>query len=260
MKFIPNSRTRNIGFAAMALVAATWTAQAQHAQDFRHEGQPPRGEAAPQQGEVPPRHEATPHRQPERVSQERPVAVVDRLNHGTIRHVDTHVVEQRPEIRRETEFRQNVVRHHDVEVDVDHARFWHNFVFGRRTRELREGCLRLQVRGGVFFYDSGIYYQPVGDSYQEVYPPVGAVIPALPDGAIAIEAGNLVYYYVGGAFYVLQDGGFGIAPPPIGVIVPTLPPGAIAVSINGNLAYQFNGVYYQPVFVNGVTQYQTFIP
>ncbi|MGA2605524.1 MAG: DUF6515 family protein, partial [Verrucomicrobiia bacterium] len=97
-------------------------------------------------------------------------------------------------------------------------------------------------------------------SYQEVYPPVGADIPQPPDGAIEIDAGGLTYYYAGGAFYVQQDNGFVVASTPIGVTVPDLPPGAIQVSVNGNLAYQFNGVYYQPMFVDGVTQYQTFLP
>ena len=50
---------------------------------------------------------------------------------------------------------------------------------------------------------------PVGGGYQEVYSPVGAEIPAPP---------------------------------------------------NGGIAYQFNGIYYEPVFVNGVTQYETFQP
>jgi hypothetical protein len=34
----------------------------------------------------------------------------------------------------------------------------------------------------------------------------------------------------------------------------------VEVNANGQIAYQFNGIYYQPVFVNGVTQYQTFMP
>ena len=69
-----------------------------------------------------------------------------------------------------------------------------------------------------------------------------------------------MYYYAGGAFYVQQGSAFVIAPTPIGVTVPELPPGAVQVSVNGGVAYQFNGIYYQPVFVNGVTQYQTFTP
>jgi len=45
----------------------------------------------------------------------------------------------------------------------------------------------------------------------------------------------------------------------MGVVVPELPPGAVQVSVNNRLAYQFNGIYYEPVFVNGVTQYMTFM-
>jgi hypothetical protein len=59
---------------------------------------------------------------------------------------------------------------------------------------------------------------------------------------------------------VQQGDQFVVAPPPIGVVVPELPPGAVQVVVNGQAAYQFNGIYYMPVFVNGVTQYQTFLP
>jgi hypothetical protein len=94
-----------------------------------------------------------------------------------------------------------------------------------------------------------------------VYPPLGAAIPQPPDDAFEFEAGGQTYYYAAGAFYVQQaDGTYAIAPTPIGVVVPELPPGAIQVSVNGTIAYQFNGIYYEPVIVNGVTQYETFMP
>jgi hypothetical protein len=71
----------------------------------------------------------------------------------------------------------------------------------------------------------------------------------------------MTYYYAGGAFYLQQaDGTFSVAPTPIGVVVPELPPGAVQVSARGDIAYQFNGIYYGRVFVNGVTQYETFQP
>ena len=94
----------------------------------------------------------------------------------------------------------------------------------------------------------------------EVYPPVGADVPEPPDGAVEIDAGGQTYYYAGGAFYVQQDGGYVVAPTPLGVTVPAIPPGAVQVAINGGIAYQFNGIYYRPVFVDGVTQYTTFMP
>jgi hypothetical protein len=235
MRFANIASVRNIGVGLLALLATVPLIYAQRSQ------QPQRG---------------VPARAPE---EHRPV-VVDRVNHGTIRHVDTHIV-QRPivEVHHNVNAHQQVFIHHDVEVDIDHARFWNGFVFGRRVDALRAGCLRVLLNGAPYYYDDGIYYQQAGDGYQEVYPPVGVDVPGLPNGATEIVAGNLVYYYAGGAFYVQQDGGFVIAVPPMGVIVPELPPGAVQVSVNGNAAYQF-GIYYQPVFVNGVTQYMTFMP
>jgi len=199
----------------------------------------------------------------------RPV-VVDRSSHGSIRHVDTHVVvrpEVRPEpvraveVRREVVPRRDIVVHRDVEVDVHRPRFWHDFVFGRRLGVLPLGFLSLQIGGAPYFYCGGIYYQPVDGGYQEVYPPVGAAVPQPPEGAIEVVAGGQTYYYAGGAFYLQQpDGTYAIAPTPLGVVVPELPPGATQVSINGTVAYQFNGIYYEPIFVNGVTQYETVQP
>jgi hypothetical protein len=87
---------------------------------------------------------------------------------------------------------------------------------------------------------------------------MGIVIPELPDGAIVIEVGNRTYYYAGGAFYLEQSGGYVIAAAPLGVLVPELPPGAESITWNGGPAYEFNGVYYRPLFIDGVTQYQTF--
>jgi len=198
-------------------------------------------------------------------------AMVDRSSHGSIRHVDTHVV-QRPvqvrrepghpvEVHREDRTRHEVFVHHDVDVDIHRRHHWSDFAFGRRLAMLPFGCLTLQIGGVPYYYDDGIYFQPVGGGYQEVYPPVGVAVPEPPDGAIAIDAGGQTYYYAGGAFYLQQaDGTYATAPTPIGVVLPELPPGAIQVAVKGTVAYQFNGVYYEPVFVNGVTQYETFMP
>jgi hypothetical protein len=196
---------------------------------------------------------------------------VARPTHGTVRHVDTHVVQRPVEVRHEPEHpveahheveaRHEIVVHHDVEAELHRPRFWNDFVFGRRLAVLPVGFLTLQIGGVPYFYCNGIYYQGSTGAYQEVYPPVGAAVPQPPDGSIAIEAGGVTYYFAGGAFYLQQpDGTFAVAPTPIGVVVPELPPGAIQVSVNGNVAYQFNNIYYDPIFVNGVTQYPTFMP
>jgi hypothetical protein len=199
-------------------------------------------------------------------------AIMERPVHGTIRHLDTHAVQRPFEVRpqpqrpiesgREFAPRRDAFVHRDVDVDIHRHRGGDDFHFHRHFRVLPFGFVALAVGGLPFYYADGIYYQPADDGgYQEVYPPVGATIPGLPDGAIAIDANGTTYYYAGGAFYVQQsDGTYAITPAPMGVIVPELPPGAVPANISGQTAYQFNGVFYEPVFVNGVTQYQTFVP
>jgi len=229
------------GIGLLALLASISLVQAQHPQDSRHGEAVGRGAVA-----VAPRRE--------------PAAVVDRAIHGTIRHVETHVRERPVAATREFHANQHVFVHRDAEVDIHHQHFWHDFVFGARIHALRAGCVPIFVGGVPYFYDDGIYYQQLGDEYQEVYPPAGAVIAQLPEGTIEIVAGDAVYYYAGGAFYVQQGGVFVLTAPPIGVVVPELPPGAAQVVLGAGVAYQFNGIYYQPVFVNGVTQYMTCAP
>jgi hypothetical protein len=219
----------------------------------------------------------------------RPV-VVDRSSHGSIRHVETHVVQRPAEVYRaparpaET-YRaperpqerpaevhhdggpghfapgHSVFVHHDVDADIHAHHFWNDFSYRHHWGALPLGYFALTLGGTPYFYDDGIYYQAADGGYDEVYPPVGAAVPQLPDGACEIDANGQAYYYAGGAFYVQQpDGTFVTVPPPIGVVVPELPPGTIQVLLNGTVAYQFNGIYYEPVFVNGVTQYQTVMP
>jgi hypothetical protein len=258
MKFANSILTRKIVISLGTLLIALPLAYAQRQQ------QGGRPEAAPRSE---PMARPEPARAPAQHSQP---AFVDRSNHGNVRHFDTHVAPSRP-VQRPVETRpvegphnfnmhHDVYVHHDVDVDFRHDRFWHGFRYGARFGILPVGYFALQVNGAPYFYDDGIFYQQADDSYQEVYPPVGADVPDLPDGAVEIDAGNQTYYYAGGAFYVQTDNGYDVAPPPMGVTVPELPPGAIQVAVSGGIAYQFNGIYYQPVFVDGVTQYETFMP
>jgi hypothetical protein len=139
---------------------------------------------------------------------------------------------------------------------------WRNFSFGRRWHALPGGCVPVIVNGVTFYYGDGTFYQPYDDSYEEVYAPVGADVSEPPDDLTAIDANGQTFYYdaTDGAFYAQQGDGYVVAPPPIGAVAPELPPGAVQVFINGSVAYEFNGMYYQPMFVNGEQQYQTFMP
>ena len=241
---------KNIGVGLLALLVAIPLIYAQRSQ--------PSG-----RGETGSRSAPAPRSEPARAPAQRSPAVVDRTNHGTIRHVDTYIVQRSAVVQRPAEAQQrfdrnqHVLVHHDVDVDVNRRQNWHGFVFGARRHGLWAGYAQVYVNGFPYYYDDGIYYQQMGDDYQAVYPPVGANLTGLPDGAIEIDAGNITYYYAGGAFYVQQGSGYVIVATPTGVTVPGLPPGAVQVSVNNGVVYQFNGIYYQPVFVNGVTQYTT---
>jgi hypothetical protein len=203
-------------------------------------------------------------------------APVERVNHGTIRHVDTHVVQRPVEVARPAPVREAarpvergeaprvgerrpvVVPHRDVDVDVRRHEVWHDFAFHRHFGVLPFGYVQLAVGGVPYYYDDGLYYQAENGGYDEVYPPAGAEVPQPPAGAYPISTADTTYYYAGGAFYLQQpDGQYAVVMPPPGLIVPELPPGAAPVNINGISSYQFNGVNYQPMFVNGTTQYQT---
>lgn len=193
---------------------------------------------------------------------------VDRSFHGSIRHGETHV-ERAPEFRREPENHVVVTGpdrgyyvHHDAHVDFGGHRYWNDFHRGFVINSLPFGYLSFNIGGLPYYYYGGIYYQQGPGGYQEVYPPAGAALTAPPDGAYPVTGPNgETFYYAGGAFYMQQpDGSFISVQPPLGVIVPELPPGAVQVNLNGITAFQFGNVYYQPVFANGVTQYQTFVP
>ena len=278
MEFTIPTSVRNIGFGALALLATIPLIYAEGSQLCGREsgggGGGSRGGGGVRAGGGESRS----------ASVERSPVFVNRSNHGSIRHLDTNVY-QRPataipnftarqgQVTTAPAFstQKRVLSHQDLDADVYVPRNSNNFAFGARRHGLRPGYARLLVNNQPYYYDDGIYYQQYGDvsqdnegaqdaDYQEVYPPVGADIATLPDGAVEIDAANATYYYAAGAFYVQQDGGYVIVASPIGVVVPELPPGAVAVTYGNGVAYQFNGTCYQPVFVDGVTQYVTVQP
>ena len=128
---------------------------------------------------------------------------------------------------------------------------------GARVRGLPERHFDVVWNNQHYFWDyGGGYYlaQPDGE-YVVVQPPVGVLVPALPDGATPAEFGPTTFYYLDGTFYVPQPNGFAVVNPPPGIEVATLPSGASQVVINGVVAYQFNAFNYTPSLAGGVTVY-----
>ena len=162
------------------------------------------------------------------------------------RHEDERVVER---------------RHLDIEAERRHAFYWAGFHPGLAVGVLPPGYVQVSVGAAGYYYYDGVYFQPTpAGSYVIVAPPVGVIVPQLPDGAEAIAVGPTTYYYAGGAFYLQQPTGFAAVPAPLGVTVTGLPSGATPVTINGAVYYVAGPTYFLPVMQAGVTVYVTAHP
>src|ERR1035438_6950675 len=86
---------------------------------------------------------------------------------------------------------------------------WVRFYPGMGLRALPVGCVQTSVGTTGFYYYDGVYFRPTTEgTYTVVVPPVGAVVPQLPNDAEAIVLGSDTYYYGGGAFYLPVLSGF----------------------------------------------------
>ena len=154
-----------VGIAALLVALPLLYAQ-QHQQSSQRAEPGPRSESAPR---------SEPARAPVQRSQP---AVVDRVNHGSIRHLDTHAVQRPVQVTHGFDSHgthgfdshHDVFVHHDVDADIHRPRFWHNFRFGARFDVLPVGYVLLMVNGSPYYYDDGLYYQQADNGYQEVYP------------------------------------------------------------------------------------------
>jgi hypothetical protein len=149
----------------------------------------------------------------------------------------------------------------DIEAERRHAFYWAGFHPGLAVGVLPPGYVQVSVGAAGYYYYDGVYFQPTpAGSYVIVAPPVGVIVPQLPDGAEAIAVGPTTYYYAGGAFYLQQPTGFAAVPAPLGVTVTGLPSGATPVTINGAVYYVAGPTYFLPVMQAGVTVYVTAHP
>ena len=92
------------------------------------------------------------------------------------------------------------------------------------------GYVQVSVGATGYYYYNGVYF-PAHDRRlpNVVAPPVGVIVPQLPEGAEALVVGPTTYYCAGGAFYLQQPAGFAVVPAPLGVTVTGLPPAAAPV-------------------------------
>ena len=107
---------------------------------------------------------------------------------------------------------------------------------------------RIVPLGGISYrYHNGLYYRPIGTSFELVSAPVGFRLNVLPPGYRRILVGPNPYYYYYGAFYqpLPNNDGYQVIAPPVGAIVYELPNGYDRVVIEGITYYVNDGVYYR---------------
>ena len=117
-------------------------------------------------------------------------------------------------------------------------------------------AVAINVANSMYYYNSGVYYEPVSGGYTVVAAPPGATISVLPSGCSPVIVSGTTYYYYGGTFYAAVGQGYQVVSPPQGAIVDQLPSGAVEVQQNGITYLKYNGTLYQPVQDNGEDAYQ----
>ena len=81
-------------------------------------------------------------------------------------------------------------------------------------RVLPLGCACLLAGGLEYYYWEGMYYRPAADGYVIVSAPVGAVVPAIPDGGQQVVVDGIPYYIINSVTYRKTTVGYEVVPMP----------------------------------------------
>jgi hypothetical protein len=180
------------------------------------------------------------------------------VEHGrtVVEHGHVEVAHGHPEPARVVE-----PRHANIEAERRHGYYWSGYRPGLTLGALPAGYVQVSFGGTGYYYYDGVYFRPTpGGPYAVVMPPVGVIVPQLPEGPELVVTGQGTYYYAGGAFYLPAPAGFAVVPAPLGATVSALPPDATPIVINGRAYYVSNGTYFLPVMMGGATVYTTVRP
>jgi hypothetical protein len=80
------------------------------------------------------------------------------------------------------------------------------------------------VVGGMrYYYLDGGYYLPRGREYVFVTPPVGAVVPVIPQGYRLVNINGVTYYTSAGTYYIYTPYGYQVVRPPVAQYVVARP-------------------------------------
>jgi hypothetical protein len=83
-------------------------------------------------------------------------------------------------------------------------RHGHDHVYPNRgavVRDLPPGAIAVNYAGLAYRFSGGVWYQRLGPAYIVVVPPIGLVVPQLPDFATNFDSGGKTYIYADDVFY-----------------------------------------------------------
>jgi hypothetical protein len=81
---------------------------------------------------------------------------------------------------------------------------------------LPEGYDNINYGGVTYYYNDGQFYVPTNGEIIEVQPPVGAIVPNLPENSVIIDDNAQTYYVDNGVFYSKRGSGYEVIVPPFG--------------------------------------------
>jgi hypothetical protein len=72
-------------------------------------------------------------------------------------------------------------------------------------------------RGAPYFYTGGRFYHHKNGVYVSIVAPLGAIVPALPNGYVSIGVGSNRYFHFGDVYYRHAPTGYVVVEKPVGV-------------------------------------------
>ena len=98
---------------------------------------------------------------------------------------------------------------------------------GYRVGVLPGNYLALGLGNRRFFFQAGVWYEPVRGGYAVARPPIGIMVPVLPPDYATLWVGGVPYYYANDIYYAATPGGYVVVnPPTVGSYVEAPPPAA----------------------------------
>lgn len=154
--------------------------------------------------------------------------------------------DQRPQHHQVEPRRQPAERAPQLRFD---DRYHHDHYYpprGYAVTAVPRGSLGVRFGASRFWFDSGVWYQPVGGRFVVTLPPIGIVLPILPNAFVTLSVGGAPYFYANGVYYASAPGrGFVVVAPPPGAELaapaPVAAPAAETVPLPEPIVYPRQG-------------------